>query len=132
MIFKNIDHIGLACRNIEDGLRLYRDVMGFQVVHDTVVEHMKLHVIKLNINGVIIELLAPLDGEGVVSKFIETKGEGLHHVCFKVENLASSLKHMESMGFKSLWSQPKKGASGKFVNFFHPKQTGGVLIEITE
>lgn len=130
-MIKKIDHIGVAVKNIDNALRFYRDTMGL-TPHIEEITQMKLKVAKLDVAGVKIELIEPQTGEETVTKFIANRGEGIHHICFDVPNVREMAKHLESKGYKPLYPEPRIGAGGRTVNFLSPKDTNGVLIEISQ
>jgi len=127
-----LDHIAIAVKSIEERLKIWRDILGFklEVIEDVLDQKVKVAV--LDINGQHIELLEPLEETSTISKFIEKKGEGLHHLCFEVENIESMLLNMKKQGIKLIDEVPKIGASGKKIAFIHPKDMGGVLIELSQ
>jgi methylmalonyl-CoA epimerase len=127
-----IDHIGVAVRSIDEAAKLFAGALGGKVVHREVVAHMKLKICKIELGGVIVELLEPAEaGEETVSKFLAKRGEGIHHVCYAVPDLEAAVAKLSAKGYKPIWDRPRKGASGKLVTFLHPKDTHGVLIELT-
>lgn len=129
----NIDHIGVAVHNIEQASKLFVAAMGGKVVHREVVAHMKLEVCKIELGGVVIELLQPHEaGEETVSKFLAKKGEGIHHICYLVDNIEKAQTDMIAKGYKPIWDKPRMGSSHKLVTFLHPKDTHGVLIELSQ
>lgn len=127
-----LDHIAIAVRNIEERLKIWRDILGFKLEIIEDVPDQKVKVAVLDINGQHIELLEPLEETSTISKFIEKKGEGLHHLCFEVENIEDMLLNMKKQGIKLIDEVPKIGASGKKIAFIHPKDMGGMLIELSE
>ncbi len=127
-----LDHIAIAVRNIEERLKIWTHVLNLKLEFIKDVPDQKVKVAVLDINGQHIELLEPLEETSTISKFIEKKGEGLHHLCFEVENIESMLLNMKKQGIKLIDEVPKIGASGKKIAFIHPKDMGGVLIELTQ
>jgi methylmalonyl-CoA/ethylmalonyl-CoA epimerase len=130
MKIRKIDHLGLACRSAEASARFYAEALGLPVVSRETLAEMKLKVIKVRSGESVLELLEPLEGEAVISKFLATKGEGIHHVCFAVDDLRAAMKELRARGYTPLWDDPKVGAGGAWVNFLRPKETSGVLIEL--
>ncbi|HLD35114.1 MAG TPA: methylmalonyl-CoA epimerase [Planctomycetota bacterium] len=126
-----LDHIGIAIKKIETALPFYQQGLGLEV-HIEEVPAMKIRTAKLPTANMIIELVEPLSGEEAVSKFIEKRGEGIHHLCFAVENIRDTMKQLQAKGYKPIYPEPKVGAGGHLVNFLSPKDTSGVLIEIAE
>lgn len=129
---KKIDHIGIAVKDADDALKLYRDILGMEVVHEEVVASEHLRTVSLKVGETLIELLQPLDEASTVHKFIEKKGEGMHHIAYRVEDVEESLKEMESNGIQLIDKTPRLGAGNKKIAFLHPKSTKRVLIELTE
>jgi len=127
-----LDHIAIAVKSIEERLKIWQHVLNLKLEFIKDVPDQKVKVAVLNINGQHIELLEPLEETSTISKFIEKKGEGLHHLCFEVENIESMLLNMKKQGIKLIDEVPKIGASGKKIAFIHPKDMGGVLIELTQ
>jgi len=127
-----LDHIAIAVKSTEERLKIWQHVLNLKLEFIKDVPDQKVKVAVLNINGQHIELLEPLEETSTISKFIEKKGEGLHHLCFEVENIESMLLNMKKQGIKLIDEVPKIGASGKKIAFIHPKDMGGVLIELTQ
>jgi methylmalonyl-CoA epimerase len=132
MKITKIEHIGIACASAAKAEGFYRDVLGLPVVSREEIPHMKLHVVKVRASEVVLELLEPQAGEEVISKFLAKSGEGIHHICFEVENVDEATAYLKAKGYTPVWEKPQAGAGGKRVNFLRPKETGGVLIEINE
>lgn len=127
-----LDHIAIAVKSTEERLKIWQHVLNLKLEFIKDVPDQKVKVAVLDINGLHIELLEPLEKTSTISKFIEKKGEGLHHLCFEVENIESMLLNMKKQGIKLIDEVPKIGASGKKIAFIHPKDMGGVLIELTQ
>lgn len=135
VVFKmnmKLDHIAIAVKSIEERLKIWQHVLNLKLEFIKDVPDQKVKVAVLDINGLHIELLEPLEETSTISKFIEKKGEGLHHLCFEVKNIESMLLNMKKQGIKLIDEVPKIGASGKKIAFIHPKDMGGVLIELTQ
>jgi len=132
MRVQGIDHIGVAVRSVDNALELYSRVMGLKVKKVEILEDRRLKVAFLEIGEISFELLEPLEGEKVVSKFLEKRGEGVHHVALLVDNLEECVKYLRAKGLRMLGTQPQKGAEGKRIIFLHPKDTHGVLLELVE
>ena len=135
VVFKmnmKLDHIAIAVKSIEERLKIWQHVLNLKLEFIKDVLDQKVKVAVLDINGLHIELLEPLEETSTISKFIEKKGEGLHHLCFEVENIESMLLNMKKQGIKLIDEVPKIGASGKKIAFIHPKDMGGVLIELSQ
>ncbi|MDE3076965.1 MAG: methylmalonyl-CoA epimerase [Chloroflexota bacterium] len=127
-----IDHIGVAVRDVEEGLKLYRDVLGLTDIHSEMVPSENAKVGFIRIGESEIELLQSTTPDGVVARFIEKRGEGVHHIAFQVEDCAATLQALKAAGIRMLDEEPRPGAGGTRVAFIHPKAAGGVLIELVE
>ena len=126
-----LNHIGIAVKNIDTALPFYQKGLNL-IPHIEEVPAMKVKTAKLELGNTVLELVQPLEGEQAVSKFLEKRGEGIHHICFEVPDIKEMMKHLESAGYKPLYPEPKIGAGGHLVNFLSPKDTSGVLIEILQ
>ncbi len=133
-MLKEIDHLGIAISNLEDGVRLYRDLLGFSLEGYEEVKDQKVKVAILNAEGKSpnIELLEPTSEDSPIYKFIEKKGEGIHHIALRVENIEKVLENLKAQGIRLIDEVPRIGAGGKKIAFLHPKSTKGVLIELCE
>src|SRR6266699_2354604 len=120
-----IDHLGIAVRSIDEALRFYRDQLGLAVGALETVEQEKVHTAMLPLGESRIELLEASQPDSVIAKFIEKRGEGLHHVAIKVPDLASAVARLKSGGARLL-NEPQRGAGGHLYVFVHPSSTGGV------
>ncbi len=130
MNITHIEHIGIAVKNLEESIKYYEDVLGFKCYAVEEVADQKVKTAFFMVGQTKIELLESTDPEGPIGKFIEKKGEGIHHLAFATDNLAESLKEVESKGIQLIDKQPRKGAEGLNIGFLHPKFTGGVLTEL--
>jgi methylmalonyl-CoA/ethylmalonyl-CoA epimerase len=128
----HIEHIGIAVSNLETAISFYEKVLGLKCYHIENVPEQKVRTAFFMVGQTKIELLESTDPEGPVGKFIEKKGEGIHHIAFAVEQIKDQLAHAEKMGVKLIDSTPRKGAEGLDIAFLHPKSTNGVLIELCE
>lgn len=128
----HIEHIGIAVLNLENSIRFYERVFGLRCYNVEEVRDQKVRTAFFMVGQTKIELLESTDPEGPIGKFIEKKGEGIHHIAFAVDNIAEQLKHAEKEGVRLLDSNPRRGAEGLDIAFLHPKSTAGVLIEICE
>jgi methylmalonyl-CoA/ethylmalonyl-CoA epimerase len=128
-----LDHIGIAVKNIEDAKNMYSKILQKASDHEEILESQKVKVafFKTGIDSK-IELLEGITMDSPISKFIEKKGEGIHHMAYLVEDIYFEIERMKKEGFVPLQDEPKIGAANKLVFFFHPKSTGGVLIEICQ
>ena len=127
-----IDHLGIAVRSISDSLSFYREALGFELSGTEEVNDQGLRVALLPVGESRIELLEPFAEDTPVGRFIARRGEGLHHICYEVDDLASKLADLRSRGVRLLEGYPRRGAEGKLVAFLHPSSTHGVLVELVE
>jgi len=125
-------HIGIAVKSIESQLTVWKDLLGLEFGGVTEVPEQKVRVAVLAVGGTHIELLEALDETSTIHTFIEKRGEGLHHLCFGVENIERVLHDMKARGVRLIDEVPKIGASGKKIAFVHPGSMGGVLIELCQ
>lgn len=127
-----IDHLGIAVRSIEESSIFYRDGLGLEMSATERVEDQKVRVAFFPIGEARIELLEPFAADTPVGRFIARRGEGLHHICYEVEDLSSKLEELSSRGVRVLEGYPRPGAEGKLVAFLHPASANGVLVELVE
>ena len=128
----HIEHVGIAVSNLENAISFYESIFGLKCYKIEEVADQKVRTAFFLAGETKIELLESTDPEGPIGKFIEKKGEGIHHIAFAVENIKESLIKAEKAGVKLIDSKPRKGAEGLEIAFLHPKSTSGVLIEICE
>ena len=129
---KNVDHIGIAVKNIDESLDYYIHTLGLTLLAIEEVESQKVRVAFIDAGNVKLELLEPMDESGPVAKFIEKRGEGIHHIAFGVTDIRSRMVELEEKGVHLLSDKPKLGAGGADVAFLHPKSSFGVLYELCE
>lgn len=125
-----LKHVGIAVKNMEDALNVYRD-MGFDVLPEELLEEHGLRIVTIPTGEVMLELMEPLDSSGPVAKFIAKKGEGIHHLAFSVKNLDLTVEKLIHLGY-SLIGGHGTGLKGSRIAFMHPKTTGGILVELIE
>ena len=125
-----IAHIGIAVEDVERILPFYRDILGLPAVplHDT----DGARISGLAAGESLVELLQPNESESPIGKFLATRGPGIHHICFAVDDLDAVLDRCRTAGIQLVDETPRHGAAGKRIAFLHPRSTGGVLIELTE
>jgi methylmalonyl-CoA/ethylmalonyl-CoA epimerase len=128
---KRLNHIGIAVKSLNERLALYR-ALGLAVQGEEEVSSQKVKVAFLPFEGSQIELLEPTAPESPIAGFIEKKGEGLHHICFEVDDIRVAMADLKAQGFQLLSDEPRMGAHGSQVCFIHPKSGGGVLIELCQ
>ena len=127
-----IDHIGIAVRSIEDAARPYAEGLGLPCTHIETVEAQGVRVGFIPVGESEIELLEPLGAESPVGRFLERRGEGIHHICIEVEDIGAAMEQLEAQGLRLLSDAPQPGAGGALVAFVHPASTNGVLLEIAQ
>lgn len=128
----HIEHIGIAVKNLEEAIAFYEKVYGLECYAVEEVAEQKVKTAFFMVGQTKIELLESTDPEGPIGKFIEKKGEGVHHLAFAVDNLQKSLDEAAENGVKLIDQKPRKGAEGLNIAFMHPKSTFGVLTELCE
>ena len=128
----HIEHIGIAVTSLDTAIPFYEKVLGLTCYNIEDVPEQKVRTAFFMVGQTKIELLESTDPEGPIGKFIEKKGEGIHHIAFAVSKIEEQLTHAEKMGVKLIDSVPRKGAEGLDIAFLHPKSTAGVLIEFCE
>lgn len=131
-MFEKIDHVGIAVSDLEKSIAFYKDQLGLDFKGTEVVDEQKVKVAFFPVGESKLELLQPTDPEGPVGKFIEKKGEGVHHLSFRVSNIEEKLKNLKDQGVALIDEEPRYGAGGAKIAFLHPKSTGGVLVELCE
>jgi methylmalonyl-CoA/ethylmalonyl-CoA epimerase len=131
-MLEKIDHIGIAVKDIEQAIRLYKESFGIEpsLVYES--EYTKAKIAFFPIGDVKIELIQPTNPESVMAKFLEKKGEGIHHVSFKVKDVDHSLAEMEKKGIQLIDKKSRKVRDNERVGFLHPKSTNGVLFELIQ
>jgi methylmalonyl-CoA epimerase len=126
-----IDHLGIAVRSIDAALVFYREVLGLEPVARETVPHEKVHVAMLPASGPRLELLEAASPDSVIAKFIEKRGEGLHHIALKISNFNEAIERLRQRGARLL-GEPARGAGGHRYVFIHPASAGGVLLELID
>ena len=127
-----IDHIGIAVKSLENAAVKYHAGMGLKIEKPTIIKEHKVRMVMLPIGESKIELLEPTEKSSPISKFLDKRGEGVHHICFRVENIEKKIKALKKVGLEVLEEVSKSGYKGQKVVFLHPKSANGVLIELVE
>ena len=127
-----LEHIGIAVKSIDGQLKVWQDLFGFKVEFDGEVADQGVRVSVLDVGGTKVELIEPIDMHCSVQRFIEKRGEGLHHLSFEVEDLAKMIGDLKERGIRMIDEVPRKGTRGSSIAFVHPVSTGGVLIELCQ
>lgn len=128
----HIDHIGIAVHDLESAIKTYETILNSTCSKREVVASEKVETAFFNTGQSKVELLGATEPDSVIAKYIDRKGEGLHHVAFEVEDIHFELDRLRNEGFTVLNEQPKEGADNKLVAFIHPKDNNGVLVELCQ
>jgi methylmalonyl-CoA epimerase len=133
-MLENLYHVAIAVRDLEQVEKIYETALGLKVEHREVVEDQGVRTSMLvpEKGGTAIELLEPLDDNSPISKFLEKRGEGIHHICYLVDDIEAVLKRLKERGVRLIDASPRPGAYNSRVAFIHPKAMNGVLIELAE
>jgi methylmalonyl-CoA epimerase len=132
MKLRNIDHIGIAVSNLTESLAFWQSALGIELHGIEEVAEQKVRTAFLPVDDTEVELLEPAGLDSPVAKFIEKRGEGLHHVAIRVDNIDAALAELKAKGVQLIDEVPRKGAGGARIAFVHPKATHGVLLELCE
>jgi methylmalonyl-CoA/ethylmalonyl-CoA epimerase len=127
-----INHLGIATNGIEESLKFWGEALGLENVHTEVVEDQKVRVAMLPLGESRIELLEPTSEDSPISKFLEKRGGGIHHIAVEVENIGAALARLKERGMRLIDETPRVGAEGCLVAFVHPAASGGVLLELVQ
>jgi len=127
-----VEHIGIAVNTLAESVPLFEKLLKSQCYKTEIVDSEKVNTAFFKTGDTKIELLESIDENGVITKFIEKKGAGVHHIAFEVDNIETEMERLKNEGFILLNDKPKKGADNKLVCFLHPKNTNGVLIELCQ
>lgn len=131
-MFSRVDHLGIAVPNLEQGIALYRDQFGLPFAGIEEVPSQKVRVAFLQVGESRVELLESTSPDGPIAKFLDSRGPGVHHVAYRVDDVRAAMAEAKAKGLQPLSDEPKPGAHNTLVCFLHPKQTGGVLIELVQ
>lgn len=131
-MLKKIEHIGIAVKNINEANELFKKLFGKESYKTETVESEKVSTSFFMLGESKIELLEAQNENSAIAKFIEKRGEGIHHIAFEVDDIYAEIKRLQAEGFEILNPEPKKGADNKLICFLHPKTTNGVLVELCQ
>lgn len=131
-MIKQIDHIGIAVKSHADHLPFYREILQLEFLGFEEVPEQKVKVAMLKVGEVKIELLQPVSQDSPIAKFIEKRGEGIHHVAFRTDDIAAQIESLQAQDIEMIDPQPRSGAHGMQIAFIHPKSTGRVLTELCQ
>jgi methylmalonyl-CoA/ethylmalonyl-CoA epimerase len=124
-----IDHLGIAVKSLDEAVPLYENALGLKCLGREEVASQKVRTAFFDAGGVHLELLEPTSPESPIAKFLTDRGEGIHHIAFRTDNIDGQLKQASGAGVRLIHEKPFDGAAGKLVAFLHPKSTRGVLTE---
>jgi len=131
-MLKIIDHLGIAVEDLAKAVQVYKDVLGLEYKGEEEVAEQKVRTAFFPIGESSVELLEPTSPESPIAKFIAKKGPGIHHIAFRVDDVAQTIARMKAKGVQMIDEVPRKGAHGAKIAFIHPKSTPGVLVELCE
>jgi len=133
-MFERIDHVGIAVADMDAALRFYRETFGFVCVHDETNEEQGVREALLAVGGgeTRLQLLSPLRPDSAIAKFLERAGPGVQQVAYTVADVAAASADLRAKGLRLLYDEPRLGTAGSRINFVHPKDAGGVLVELVE
>ena len=132
-MIRKLSHLGIAVNDLEAAIRLYRDVFGLEPEHRWVARADRMKAAAFRVGDLEIELMQPLEEDSPVGKFIAKRGEGIHHIAYKVDDVADALHRARAAGLETIDQEPREGGDGHTkVGFLHPRSTMGVLTELEE
>ncbi|CAN5375326.1 methylmalonyl-CoA epimerase [soil metagenome] len=127
-----INHLGIATKGIDDALKFWQDALGLENVHTETVEDQKVRVAMLTLGESRIELLEPIGDDSPISKFLEKRGGGIHHIAVEVDDIEAALAKLKAQGMRLIDEEPRNGAEDCLVAFVHPSSANGVLLELVQ
>ena len=130
-MIKKVDHIAIAVKNLDEGLKAFENLLGVKASHVKEVPDQKIKAAMLHVGNVEIELIQPTDPGTGVAKFLENRGEGVHHICLEVDDVDKELQSMAAKGLELIDKKGRPGLAGK-VAFLHPRSANGVLVELAQ
>jgi len=131
-VFERVDHVGIAVRDLDAAIDFYRSAFGVTLSHRETVEEQGVEEAMFRVGESWIQLLRPLGPDTPVGKYIEKRGEGVHHVGYGVSDLKGVLEHLKAEGLQLIDAEPRPGSRGTMVAFVHPRSVGGVLVELVQ
>jgi methylmalonyl-CoA/ethylmalonyl-CoA epimerase len=131
-MLSGINHVGIAVRDLEQSITLFRTLLGVEPTHRETVSIQRVEVASFQLGTTLLELTAPIGEDSPIAKFIEKRGEGIHHVAFTTDNAHQELMRLSADGFQLIDREARPGAHSAMVAFLHPKSTGGVLVELCQ
>jgi methylmalonyl-CoA/ethylmalonyl-CoA epimerase len=136
-LFTGIDHVGIAVPDLDEALAFYRDTYGMTVLHEETNTEQGVREAMVSVGGpepgaACLQLLAPLDESSAIAKFLDRSGPGLQQLAFRVTDIEEASRTLRERGLRLLYDEPRRGTAGSRINFVHPKDAGGVLVELVE
>jgi methylmalonyl-CoA/ethylmalonyl-CoA epimerase len=129
-----VDHVGIAVADLDEAVAFYRSTFGFQLVHEEINEEQGVHEAMLRVgdSGDHLQLLAPLTEDSAIARFLERSGPGIQQLAYRVSSIDAAMSAARAEGMRLLYDVPRRGTAGARINFIHPRDAGGVLIELVE
>jgi methylmalonyl-CoA/ethylmalonyl-CoA epimerase len=133
-LFVAIDHVGIAVPDLDEAIAFYRDTFGMQVLHEEINEEQGVREAMVGVgdSGSCIQLLAPLNEQSTIAKFLDRNGPGMQQLAYRVTDVDEVSRILRERGVRTLYDAPRRGTSDSRINFLHPKDAGGVLVELVE
>jgi len=131
-MIRQLDHLGIAVRSIDERLAFWREALGLEPERREELPSEKVRTAFLPVEGLHLELLEATSADSPIARFLDRRGEGIHHVCFRVEDIDQAVRRLRAAGVPLVGEAPRPGAGGCRVAFIHPKGTGGILVELSE
>lgn len=133
-MFTEINHVGIAVADLDEAIEYYRTVFGMQLVHEETNEEQGVReaMVAVGDSGSSIQLLAPLNSDSTIAKFLDKNGPGMQQLAYTVEDIDAASATLRERGVRLLYPEPKRGTANSRINFIHPKDAGGVLVELVE
>ena len=133
-LFIAIDHVGIAVPDLDEAIAFYRDTYGMQLLHEETNEEQGVREAMVGVGGsdTCIQLLAPLDESSAIAKFLDRSGPGIQQLAYRVDDVEKVSAVLRGRGIRTVYDEPRRGTAGSRINFLHPKDAGGVLVELVE
>lgn len=133
-LFTAIDHVGVAVRDLDEGIAFYRDTFGMQLLHEETNEEQGVREAMMGVgdSGSCIQLLAPLNEQSTIAKFLDRSGPGVQQLAYRVTDVEAVSAVLRERGVRTLYDAPRRGTAGSQINFLHPKDCGGILVELVQ
>ncbi len=127
-----LHHIGIAVKDLDKALAFYQKTFGFELDVREKIESQGVELVFLKLPNTLLELLTPISANSKLQRFLDTRGEGLHHICYKVKDIKAELARLAALGCEPIDQKPRPGAYNSLIAFLHPKHMGGVLVELCQ